>query len=88
MDKKTKMILGVGVLGVAAYLIWKSQQPKNTAGLLSTRTGAFSTEASKKCPCQNVKSTNTLTREDGTKVTEYVCGNDTPTSPHRCLEKS
>lgn len=28
MDKQTKMLLGVGVVGVAAYLIWKNQQPK------------------------------------------------------------
>ena len=29
MNKQTKMLLGVGVLGVAAYLIWKSQQEKS-----------------------------------------------------------
>lgn len=28
MNKQTKLILGVGVVGVAAYLVWKSQQPK------------------------------------------------------------
>lgn len=28
MNKQTQMLLGVGVVGVAAYLIWKSQQPK------------------------------------------------------------
>lgn len=31
MNKQTKLILGVGVVGVAAYLIWKSQQPKANA---------------------------------------------------------
>ena len=30
MNKQTKLILGVGVVGVAAYLIWKSQQQKET----------------------------------------------------------
>jgi hypothetical protein len=30
MDKKTKMWLGVGVVGVGAYLLWKSKQPKAT----------------------------------------------------------
>lgn len=29
MTKKTQLIVGVGVVGVAAYLIWKSQQPKS-----------------------------------------------------------
>ncbi len=28
MTKQTKMLLGVGVLGVAAYLIWKQTQTK------------------------------------------------------------
>lgn len=28
MNKQTKMLLGLGVVGVAAYFIWKSQQPK------------------------------------------------------------
>jgi hypothetical protein len=32
MNKQTKMLLGVGAVGVAAYLIWKSQQPKANAG--------------------------------------------------------
>ena len=30
MTKQTKMLVGVGLIGVAAYLIWKSQQPKPT----------------------------------------------------------
>jgi hypothetical protein len=37
MDKKTKLWLGVGVVGVGAYLLWKSKQPKATT---STTTGA------------------------------------------------
>ena len=31
MTKQTKMLVGVGLLGVAAYLLWKSSQPKVTA---------------------------------------------------------
>ena len=31
MDKKTKMLLGVGILAVAGYLVWQSQQPKANA---------------------------------------------------------
>jgi hypothetical protein len=31
MTKQTKMLVGVGLVGVAAYLLWKSQQPKATA---------------------------------------------------------
>jgi hypothetical protein len=30
MTKQTKMLVGVGLLGVAAYLLYKSQQPKPT----------------------------------------------------------
>jgi hypothetical protein len=30
MTKQTKMLVGVGLVGVAAYLLWKSQQPKAT----------------------------------------------------------
>jgi hypothetical protein len=28
MNKKTKMLLGVGALALVGYYIWKSQQPK------------------------------------------------------------
>ena len=31
MDKKTKMLLGVGILAVAGYLVWKNNQPKANA---------------------------------------------------------
>ena len=31
MTKQTKMLVGVSLVGVATYLIWKSQQPKVTA---------------------------------------------------------
>ena len=31
MTKQTKMLVGVGLLGVATYLLWKSSQPKATA---------------------------------------------------------
>ena len=33
MDKKTKLWLGVGVVGVGAYLLWKSKQPKATTAV-------------------------------------------------------
>ena len=42
MDKKTQLLLGVGVVGVAAYLIWKNQQPKaNQIGTRSRITKCF-----------------------------------------------
>jgi hypothetical protein len=31
MDKQTKLYIGIGLLGVGAYLYWKSQQPKANA---------------------------------------------------------
>ena len=31
MDKKTKLYIGIGLLGVGAYLYWKSTQPKANA---------------------------------------------------------
>jgi len=30
MTKQTKMLVGVGLVGVATYLLWKSSQPKVT----------------------------------------------------------
>ena len=35
MDKKTKMLLGVGAVAVVGYLVWKNNQPK--ANLISSR---------------------------------------------------
>jgi hypothetical protein len=40
MDKKTKMWLGVGVVGVGAYLLWKSKQPKATTTTTTAPAGA------------------------------------------------
>jgi hypothetical protein len=31
MDKKTKLYIGIGLLGVAGFLYWKSTQPKANA---------------------------------------------------------
>jgi hypothetical protein len=31
MDKKTQMLVGIGVLAVAGYLIWKQTQKKTTS---------------------------------------------------------
>ena len=39
MDKKTQMLVGVGVLAAAGYLIWKqSQKPKSFANLMAAPT--------------------------------------------------
>jgi hypothetical protein len=35
MDKKTKMLLGVGVLGVGAYLLYQSQKKKSFANYMA-----------------------------------------------------
>lgn len=32
MDKQTKLLLGVGLVGFGAYMLWKSQQPKTPKG--------------------------------------------------------
>jgi hypothetical protein len=34
MEKNYKMLLGVAVLGVGGYLLWKSKQPKKTASFM------------------------------------------------------
>jgi hypothetical protein len=51
MDKKTKIFIGIGLVGVAGFLYWKSKQPKNMVGLTKTST---------KCPCPG-----TLTYSNG-----------------------
>jgi DnaJ-class molecular chaperone len=35
MTKNTKILIGVGVVGVGAYLLWKSQQKKSFANLVA-----------------------------------------------------
>ena len=39
MNKQTKMLVGVGLVGVAAYLLWKSQQPKATTSTTTSFVG-------------------------------------------------
>ena len=39
MKKQTKILLGVGVLGVGAYLLWKSQQKKSFANYMKSDRG-------------------------------------------------
>ena len=36
MDKNTKLLLGVGLVGVGAYLLMQSKKPKNTASYAGT----------------------------------------------------
>jgi hypothetical protein len=36
MTKNTKILIGVGVVGVGAYLLWKSQQKKSFANFRGT----------------------------------------------------
>jgi hypothetical protein len=35
MDKKTKMLLGLGAVAVIGYLVYQNNKPKNMANLLS-----------------------------------------------------
>ena len=46
MNKKTKMLLAVAVIGVAGYYYWKSKQPTTKANLVGVgprkQTGSFS----------------------------------------------
>jgi hypothetical protein len=37
MEKNYKMLLGVAVLGVGGYLLWKSKQPKKTASFMNKK---------------------------------------------------
>ena len=46
MTKQTKILIGLGVVGVAGYLYWKSQPKK--ANLTSAKTGPGRT-----CPCKS-----------------------------------
>jgi hypothetical protein len=88
IDKKTKILLGVGALAVAGYFIWKNNQPKdifaNASGrkqvvkggdeiaLGNTLFGSY--EFRENCAC-SYGSPKILRRSDGTEITEYECGN-------------
>jgi hypothetical protein len=65
MDKKTKMLLGVGVLAVAGYLLWKqSQKPKAFANLAAAPDCKDQNQVGCKCPCKN----KVGTAQDGTTL--------------------
>ena len=71
MNKNTKMIIGVGVVAVAGYLLYQQSQKKSSsfANLTArTRMGLDRT-----CPCREVKGTATTTMSDGTTVQTDVC---------------
>lgn len=36
MDKNTKLLLGIGLVGVGAYLLMQSKKPKNTASYVGS----------------------------------------------------
>ena len=67
MNKNPKMIIGVGVVAVAGYLLWKQSQKKSFANLTS-RTAK--TAMDKTCPCKKV--TGTVTTTTGAELD--VCG--------------
>ena len=68
MNKNTKMIIGVGVVAVAGYLLWKQSQKKTSFANLTAKTALDKT-----CPCKVVKGTATTTMSDGTTVQTDVC---------------
>jgi hypothetical protein len=68
MNNNQKMLLGVAVVGVAAYYYWKSQQPKPAAkfvganGIFDGRPNArvfanLADDAGGACPCRIVTET-------------------------------
>lgn len=74
MTKNQKMLLGVGVLAVAGYLIWKQSQKKSFANLVAPDcTGKEGTPGCT-CPCKNPVGT----ANDGT----VLCANG-----HTCCGK-
>jgi len=79
MNKNQKLLLGVGVLAVAGYLLWQqSQKPKPSfANLVAPDCGAPGTQSTTvgcKCPCKNPLST----ASDGTTLCAngHVCCGD------------
>lgn len=66
MDKKTKMLLGVGLLAAAGYLLWKqSQKPKSFANLMASNLALL------EAPNSHCSMGYTLKRPDGT----FLCCN-------------
>jgi hypothetical protein len=85
MNKKTKILLGVGALAVVAYLVYKNNKPKANATGRNTKLsqfgsmgntifdGGYSTNIKDECLCHT--DVKTFKRQDGTEVTEYTCKN-------------
>jgi len=54
MDKKTKILLGVGALAVVGYLVWKNNQPAKTAnatGRKGTLSSMLTLDTKEICGC-------------------------------------
>ena len=54
MTKNTQILIGVGVVGVGAYLLWKSKQPKKT---FANAMGRNFVKVVGECECDNGKIT-------------------------------
>lgn len=39
MTKNNKLLLGLAVVGIGGFLLWKSNKPKTTAGFVATGSG-------------------------------------------------
>jgi hypothetical protein len=63
MDKKTQMILGVGVLAVAGYLIYKGMQPKNLVGAAGPVLSTGGTGTMESIPRLNISSSSLAAKE-------------------------
>jgi len=79
MNKKTKMLIGVGAIALVGYYFYNKSKNKSFANLTA---GAYDL----KCPCRTVKSTRDVQTTDGTTIVENTCFNDSPTRPHKCYE--
>ena len=64
MNKKTKMLIGVGVVAIAGYVYWKSTQKKSFANLTAPDCLGNPDSEGCKCPCK--KSVGTA--NDGTTL--------------------
>jgi hypothetical protein len=76
MNKNTKMIIGVGVVAVAGYLLWMQSQKKSSSFANLTARTRMGTLDAGTCPCKKVKETKTLT--DGGKVDVCADGHMCP----------
>ena len=74
MNKKTKMLIGVGVVAIAGYVYWKSTQKKSFANLVAPDCLDNPDSTGCKCPCKKKVGTAT----DGTTLCKngHVCCND------------